>query len=58
MKDTHRITVPESTPSGQYLLQVGLYDPATLQLLPVLSTAEGEVSETVTLQPLLVENRD
>lgn len=58
MKDTHRITVPEGTPPGQYLLQVGLYDPATLQPLPVLSTAEGEVRETVTLQPLSVENRD
>jgi hypothetical protein len=57
MKDTHRITVPESTPSGQYLLQVGLYDPSTLQPLPVLSTAEGEARETVTLQPLSVENR-
>jgi hypothetical protein len=58
MKDTHRITVPESTPPGQYLLQVGLYNPSTLQPLPVLSTAEGEARETVTLQPLSVENRD
>jgi hypothetical protein len=58
MKDTHRITVPESTPPGQYLLQVGLYDPSTLQPLPVLSTAGGEAGETVTLQPLSVENRD
>lgn len=56
MKDTHRITVPESIPPGQYLLQVGLYDPSTLQPLPVLSTAEGEARETVTLQPLSVEN--
>ena len=54
MKDTHRITIPESTPSGQYLLQVGLYDPSTLQSLPVLSLAEGEASETLTLQPLSV----
>jgi hypothetical protein len=58
MKDTHCITVPESTPPGQYLLQVGLYDPSTLQPLPVLSTAEGEARETVTLQPFSVENRD
>ena len=56
MKDTHRITVPESTPSGQYLLQVGLYDPSTLQPLPVLSIAEGEHRETLTLQFLSVEN--
>ena len=56
IKDTHRITVSESTPPGQYLLQVGLYDPSTLQPLPVLSTAEGEARETVTLQPLSVEN--
>ena len=58
MKDTHRITVPASTLPGQYLLQVGLYDPATLQPLPVLSSAEGEVRETVTLQPLSVENSE
>lgn len=58
MKDTHRITVPESTPPGQYLLQVGLYDPSTLQPLPVLSSAEGEARETVTLQPLSVESRE
>jgi hypothetical protein len=58
MKDTHRITVPESTPPGQYLLQVGLYDPATLQPLPVSSPTEGEARETLSLQPLSVENRD
>ncbi len=56
MKDTHRITVPESTPPGQYLLQVGLYDPSALQPLPVLSPTEGEARETFTLQPLSVEN--
>jgi hypothetical protein len=54
MKDTHRITVPESIPPGQYLLQVGLYDPSTLQPLPVLPTAEGKVRDTLTLQPLSV----
>jgi hypothetical protein len=54
MKDTHHITVPKSTPSGQYLLQVGLYDPATLQPLPVLSPIEVEARETFTLQPLSV----
>jgi hypothetical protein len=58
MKDTHRITVPEGTPPDQYLLQVGLYDPSTLRPLPVLSTAEGEAGETVTLQPLSVENSE
>jgi hypothetical protein len=58
MKDTHLITVPASTLPGQYLLQVGLYDPSTLQPLSVLSTAEGEVRETVTLQPLSVENSE
>ena len=58
MKDTHRITVPESTPPGRYLLQVGLYDPSTLQPLPVLSPTEGRSEETVTLQSLSVENRE
>jgi hypothetical protein len=56
MKDTHRITVPESISPGQYLLQVGLYDPSTLQPLPVLSPAEGEAKETLTLQTLSIEN--
>jgi hypothetical protein len=56
MKDTHRITVSESTPPGQYLLQVGLYDSSTLRPLPVLSIAEGENGETLTLQFLSVEN--
>jgi hypothetical protein len=54
MKDTHLITVPESTPPSQYILQVGLYDPSTLRPLPVLSPAEGETRETLTLQPLSV----
>ncbi len=54
MKDTHRLTVPKSTPPGQYLLQVGLYEPSTLQPLPVLLPGEEEVRETLTLQPLSV----
>ncbi len=54
MKDTHCITVPEDTPPGQYLLQVGLYDLSTLQPLPVLSSVEGEARETLTLQPFSV----
>ncbi len=54
MKDTHHITVPESTPPGQYLLQVGLYDPTTLQPLPVLGPTEMEARETLTLQLLSV----
>ena len=56
MKDTHCIAVPEDTPPGQYLLQVGLYDPSTMQPRPVLSPAEGEARETLTLRPLSVEN--
>ena len=51
-------TVSLGTLPGQYLLQVGLYDPATLRPLPILSSAEGEVRETVTLQPLSVENSE
>jgi hypothetical protein len=58
MKDTHHITVPESSPPGQYFLQVGLYDPDTLQPLPVLSATEGEVRETFTLQPLSIEDSE
>jgi hypothetical protein len=58
MKDTHHITIPKSTPPGQYLLQVGLYDPSTLQPLPVLSTAGGETKKALTLQTLPVENSE
>jgi 4-amino-4-deoxy-L-arabinose transferase-like glycosyltransferase len=42
--DRFRIPVPEDMPPGPYLLEIGMYDPATLERLP-LYTPTGERME-------------
>ena len=42
LKDTHRLPISGDTPAGQYTLYVGLYDPATLERLPVTNDSSGE----------------
>ena len=42
-KDPHQIVVPPGTPPGEYLLGVGLYDPATLMRLPVMGQERHQV---------------
>ena len=42
LKDTLRLPISGDTPAGQYTLYVGLYDPATLERLPVSNDSSGE----------------
>jgi hypothetical protein len=42
LKDTHRLPLSGDTPAGQYTLYIGLYDPATLERLPVTNDSSGE----------------
>ena len=47
-----RITVPPQTPAGRYPLLVGLYDPTTLQRLPVLDAQGQSTGDSVLLTTL------
>jgi hypothetical protein len=42
LKDTLRLPISGDTPAGQYTFYVGLYDPATLERLPVTNDSSGE----------------
>jgi hypothetical protein len=42
VRDPHEIRVPPGTPPGDYLLAVGLYDPATWQRLVVVAGGVGD----------------
>jgi hypothetical protein len=42
IKDTNRLNWPADLPSGDYILYIGLYDPATLERLPINGDASGE----------------
>lgn len=42
LKDTNRLTWPVDLPPGAYSLYVGLYDPTTLERLPITADASGE----------------
>ena len=35
IQDHHRLTVPENAPSGIYRIEIGLYDPLTMDRLKV-----------------------
>ncbi|MBU1747206.1 MAG: glycosyltransferase family 39 protein, partial [Chloroflexi bacterium] len=50
--DQHTLVVPADTPPGAYQLAVGLYDPATMQRLPV--TGGGDA---VVLTPIAIGGR-
>lgn len=53
-KDDHPIPVPAETPPGRYLLVVGLYNPQTLQRLPVRSERGDPPEDAVILQSITV----
>jgi hypothetical protein len=42
-KDTHEVEIPPGTPPGEYVLGVGLYDPATMVRLPVRGEADQRI---------------
>ena len=39
MKDEHRLALKADAPPGEYLLEIGLYDPASGKRLPVSGPA-------------------
>lgn len=53
-KDDHPIPVPAEPPPGRYLLVVGLYDPQTLQRLPVRPERGKPPEHAVILQSITV----
>ena len=53
-KDDHPIPVPAETPPGRYLLVAGLYQPQTLQRLPVRPEREELPEDAVILQSITV----
>jgi hypothetical protein len=42
LRDTADLVLPESLPSGVYRLFVGLYDPTTLERVPLVADTSGE----------------
>jgi hypothetical protein len=53
IEDEYTLAVSEDTPGGTYRLEVGMYELATRQRLPVLN-AEGEVKDDRILLPLSI----
>jgi hypothetical protein len=52
--DPHSIPVPIETPSGQYTLLVGLYDPDTWYRLPIMNSDSPEGTDAILIGPLTV----
>ena len=54
--DFHSLALPPSPPSGTYTVQVGMYDEATMQRLPVLSSVGAPEDDRVTLTQFAVDS--
>jgi hypothetical protein len=52
LRDTADLALPENLPSGDYRLLAGLYDPNTLERVPLIPDASGE--NAVLLETILV----
>jgi len=57
MPDGMIIPVDDSVPPGDYHIELGLYDPATMQRLAVLDTTGQPVSDKVVMAPITVEDQ-
>jgi len=55
LADRHELPLPADLPSGKYTIITGLYDPNTLQRLPVQSPQLGAVDNAVSLTVVTVE---
>jgi hypothetical protein len=55
--DRYAIVLDPQTPAGRYALEVGLYDPATLERLPVLDEHGQAIADQVVLAQLQVEQQ-
>jgi len=53
--DAYTIPLDGHAPAGQYTVEVGLYDPATLERLPVLDAHGQAVADHIVLDPITVE---
>jgi len=53
--DPHSLILESDTPPGEYLLQVGLYDPETNIRLPLLNAAGQAIDDRVVLGSISVE---
>ena len=51
--DEYTLLIAPDAPPGQYVIEVGMYDPATMQRLPVLDLT-GEMADRILLEPLEV----
>ena len=51
--DPYALTVQDGAPPGTYVIEVGMYDPATVQRLPVLDPA-GEMGDRVLLGNVVI----
>jgi len=54
IEDEYILTINEDAPAGPYRLEVGMYELATEQRLPVLN-ADGEVKDTRILLPISIQ---
>ena len=56
IEDRYGLLVPPNTPPGQYTLEVGMYDPATLMRLPVIdASGKRAMDDRVLLDPVTVQ---
>ena len=52
----HEVSLPAETPPGRYQLEIGAYDPATMQRLPVIREG-ATIADRVLLAPVEVRIR-
>ncbi|MCL4489737.1 MAG: glycosyltransferase family 39 protein [Chloroflexi bacterium] len=58
VQDVATLTVPTESPAGKYQIEVGLYDPNTLQRLSVVGNSDGAKGDHIVLEvPVEVESR-
>ena len=44
VRDPHRLTLPLDIPPGRYRLEVGVYSPATTEILPIMGSEEESIT--------------
>lgn len=51
IRDEYRLNVPADLPPGEYLIEIGMYDPQTLERLPVPGSGDRLLLMRTTCQP-------
>lgn len=54
VRDRRTISVPEDMPEGQYRLEIGIYDPKTMERLKVEGAREDELSDRILSVPIQI----